>query len=173
MGMTTETVRRILVRVACLLFLDAVRCGGGGGGGERRPPPVIALLLFLTLQAMTLRSILRSALIYSFDAVYLGGGVNIARNMERGRKMFVSKVGRYTTVVSAAVAFGSCVVALLGGWFAEEEEEDEEGMEGGGGRWDVRACEVSARASSRLGVFVVSFLLLCRSSSAAPPSRGS
>jgi hypothetical protein len=168
---TTETTPgcRVLVPpVVCLLILDALRCGGRWD----RPIPVALVLVLLSLQTIALRSLLYSALIYSFDNVDLGGKVNLAKNMEIGRRMFVSKVRRYATVVSAIVAFASCVFALYGGWIAQEEEGG-----GGGGvvwggeiseRFDVRACECSARASSRLGVFVVSFLLLCRASFVRP-----
>jgi hypothetical protein len=38
------------------------------------------------------------------------------------------------------------------------------------GQWDVRACEVSVHVSSCLGVFLVSFLLLCHALFFAPPS---
>ena len=150
-----EGGRRVLVRVAVLLLLAAAR-----------PPSVFPLpLVLMILQTASLRHLLCSALVYSFESFDLGQ-VNLARNMERGRRMFASEVRRYTGWVSSAVALGSCAVA-----YAIPSLSSGGGSgEGGGGRWDVRACEVSAYVSSRLGVFVVSFLLLCRASFFAPPS---
>jgi hypothetical protein len=156
-----EAGRTVLALVAVLLLLAAVR-----------PPSVFPLpLVLVTLQAVSLRHLLCSALVYSFEHVDLGQ-INLARNMERGRRMFASEVRRYAGWVSYAIALGSCVVAyaipsLLSGGGGGSVGG---GGEGGGGRWDVRACEVNAHVSSRLGAFVVSFLLLCRASFFSPPS---
>ena len=123
-------------------------------------------LLLLALQAISLRYLLSSTLIYSFENIDFGQ-MELVRNMNHVKRMFEMQVQKYSSWVSAGVTLVSCALALSlrsgggdgggGGGMAKIDSMDYDDD-----RWDGRAYKISIFLTSRLGVFVLAALVLSR-----------
>jgi len=130
-------------------------------------------LLFICLQATSLRSLLEFLLIFAFDSIDFGQK-KLVQNMEFGRKLYHAEVRKYSSATAAAVVTVSCGLAFLRFLFEEValcmcsyfnmdwgiicDDSDSASNES----WSCGqlGLTISTFITTRLGIFVVAVLLM-------------
>ncbi|KAL3772806.1 hypothetical protein ACHAWU_003820 [Discostella pseudostelligera] len=120
---------------------------------------ILLSLLQIILQSISLRYLLTSTLLYSFDNIDFGQ-FQLVRNMKYMKQMFVSMVVYY----SKGVAVGSLGISMGMGWLLSWLNGDGDGgifsNINSNDQWCLRAYDISLFLTTRLGVFVLAALLL-------------
>jgi hypothetical protein len=119
---------------------------------------ILLSLLQIILQSISLRYLLTSTLLYSFDNIDFGQ-FQLVRNMKYMKQMFVSMVLYY----SKGVALGSVGISMGSGWLLSWLNGDGDGgmfSNKSNDQWYLRAYDMSLFLTTRLGVFVLAVLLL-------------
>jgi hypothetical protein len=122
-------------------------------------------LLFICLQATSLRALLEFLLIFAFDSIDFGQK-KLVQNMDFGRKLYHAEVRKYSSITAAAVVAVSCGLAFVRFFFEEValcmcfyfKKECAVSKES----WSCGqlGLTISTCITTRLGIFVLAVLLM-------------